>query len=404
MYYGGTNMELVKLSQYVKMDYVSSEKGWGYIYNAIKDIDADTRIDMTDVQVSMTTDSSNFVNILNLPHIFLKMKCDENSENEIKIFMTMDNIPNEKVEFVERVVAPVKDKNAEKIEKNTQIMMNSIFKIEGDHYVLKFSDGYSHLSTSFIDEVIFRSIHKKSEESGVKKFIADFSDIVIEDVTMTNIANRISQLIDLGITIEAISNNKGQQNILNIALNNAMTAKMTVADKAAIVKKMFKGKPIPGIYLLYQMSKSVDTFGRSGKGAPIMVRIATLNSIDDSGTMKFTTYNKDTFFTKEQWCIEHDGETLESLDTQEFTTDVASFGFMNEFMGANGHFLRAAKQDPSETTMVVASIDDNGQCIKKLCSLAERMKIVFDSWGIEYDHDIMEESIKEAEQYKIKKE
>ena len=397
-------MELVKLSQYVKIDYASSEKGWGYIYNAIKDIDVDTRIDMTAVQVSMTTDSTNFVNILNLPHIFLKMKCDECFENEIKIFMAMDNIPDEKVEFEEKVVAPVKDKNSEKIEKSTQAMMKSIFKIDGDHYVMKFSDSYSHLSTSFIDEVIYRSIQRKSEETGVKKFIADFSDIVIEDVTMTNIANRISQLIDLGIGIEAISNNKNQQNILNIALNNAMTAKMTTLDKMEVVKKIYKGKPIPGIYLLYQMSKSVDTFGRSGKGAPIMVRIATLDSIDEAGNMKFTTYNKDTFFTREQWCIEHDGERLEKLDSQEFNANVSSFGFMNEFMGATGHFLRAAKQDPSETTVVVTSIDNDGKCVKKLCSLAERMKAVFDSWGIEYDHDIMEESIKEAEQYKIKKE
>ena len=51
-----------------------------------------------------------------------------------------------------------------------------------------------------------------------------------------------------------------------------------------------------------------------------------------------------------------------------------------------------------ESKVVIVGVDDNDSNIKKLCTIPERMKIVFDDWGVKYNKEVLDKAIKDTKE------
>jgi hypothetical protein len=156
----------------------------------------------------------------------------------------------------------------------------------------------------------------------------------------------------------------------------------------------------PGMLIKYKKSKALDEFGREGKGEVVSSRIAIFRTIyqDSSGhaIAKIETFNSNYFYTKEHWMVEHDGEVPSSLHSEVIEAEMTEIGLGDLFLGSKYHFILPIQQDESESQVVIESIDEDGRNIKKKCTIPERMKLVFDSWGIEYNEESLNKSIEET--------
>jgi hypothetical protein len=71
-------------------------------------------------------------------------------------------------------------------------------------------------------------------------------------------------------------------------------------------------------------------------------------------------------------------------------------GFQDVFIGLDYHFIEPIQQDISENRTIILGIDENGNNIKQSCTIPERMKYVFDDWGVDYNKEKLEEAIKKT--------
>ena len=75
---------------------------------------------------------------------------------------------------------------------------------------------------------------------------------------------------------------------------------------------------------------------------------------------------------------------------------MSEIGLCDKFLGSKTHFILPVQQSASESQKVIVDIDDDGRNVTKLCTIPERMREVFDSWGIKYDVESLEKAIEDT--------
>lgn len=391
-----------KLRELYCVDTISQDKGWKKVHDAISDINEDIEIDFSGINVIEPWQCDEFKELLKDAHVFMKFVNNKEVVNRIKMMCIIDGLDETRIHNV--VVEVPRKKTPEEIK--TEHYGNELIPyfdiVDKDDKLVavidlekKYSQIQSTNTLSYIDYAI-KEIHNVQ---AVDNFVLKLGNLVVLPNVLQVIADMMVQYEIQGYHLFVDCDNKDMANNMGLFIYNATNEKYDVDQRQKIIENKLKDNT-PGMLIRYKRSKAKDDFGREGKGEVVSSRIAVYRGIgkDKLGhpVVKVETFNNNYFYTKEQWMIEHDYEESSGLHSEEELIPLDEIGITNLFLGSRYHFILPIQQEASESKMVIERFDENGNNVKKMCTIPERMKVVFDSWGIEYNKESLDESIKQT--------
>lgn len=390
-----------KLKELYNVDTISQDKGWKKVLQAINDILATTNedilIDFSSTNVVDPWQSIEFKKLLSNEKIHMKFVNSEQTVNKIKMMciiegMSADRITNEVIEVPREKTAEEK-----KIEQYGSQLMD-FFKDNGTGtLVFNVRDRYDQLqSTNTVNYIDFamRELHKTK---GTTNFIIIFNKISVLPNVLRVFAQLIVDYKEIGVDLKIDMDNDDSARELGLFIHIATNDKYTDSERAKAFNEL---KPnTPGILIRYKKSKATDDFGRQGKGEVVSSRIAIFREVKDNGDGPIAvvaTYNNNYFYTKQHWMVEHDNEEPTSLHEDIMEIPMSDIGLCDRFLGSRTHFILPVQRSKEESQTVIVDIDENDRNIKKICTIPERMKIVFDDWSVPYDHEALDKAISDT--------
>lgn len=390
-----------KLKELYNVDTISQDKGWKKVLQAINDILATTNedilIDFSSTNVVDPWQSIEFKKLLSNEKIHMKFVNSEQTVNKIKMMciiegMSADRITNEVIEVPREKTAEEK-----KIEQYGSQLMD-FFKDNGTGtLVFNVRDRYDQLqSTNTVNYIDFamRELHKTK---GTTNFIIIFNKISVLPNVLRVFAQLIVDYKEIGVDLKIDMDNDDSARELGLFIHIATNDKYTDSERAKAFNEL---KPnTPGILIRYKKSKATDDFGRQGKGEVVSSRIAIFREVKDNGDEPIAvvaTYNNNYFYTKQHWMVEHDNEEPTSLHEDIMEIPMSDIGLCDRFLGSRTHFILPVQRSKEESQTVIVDIDENDRNIKKICTIPERMKIVFDDWSVPYDHEALDKAISDT--------
>lgn len=391
-----------KLKELYPVDNLSQDKGWKKIIDALasleEDISGGIRIDFTGINVIDPWTSPHFQQLIRMGNVHFKFTNNEELVNHMKMLFIMDNLD------VNRITSEIHELPRELTSEEKKIIMYGkellrLFKIEDDTAILYLKDKYGQVYNSITVDYVKYAVDHINAEQGIKNFIIDFESVPTNNSVLEVFATEATNYSKKGINI--MFNITDEENLKNMKLfrHKISNASYTPKVRLAFMKKFVaEHKNAPGMLIKYKKSRALDEFGRQGKGEAIMCRVAILRDIVND-TLRFETYNNNTFYTHQHWLSTHDNVPLDKLHTDIMEVKIDELGFGNKFLGAKYHFNEAVQKTLAESVRVITGVNENGSNISEVCTIPERMKKVFDDWGIEYNEEMMERAIESTKRH-----
>lgn len=384
-----------KLKELYNVDTISQDKGWKKVRQAVEEIEEDIMIDFSSTNVIDPWQCAEFKQLLKNTRVHMRFVNSESMVNKIKMMCIIDGLDANRIENI--VVEIPKEKTAEekKIEQYGMALMSYFKDNEDGICVFNVSDRYDQLqSTNTVNYIDF-AIREINRTTGKDKFIIVLNKISV----LSNVLRVLAQLIvdyeSMGISLKIDTDNENSARELGLFIHIATNEKYTDEERENTFLKMAENTP--GILIRYKKSKATDDFGRQGKGEVVSSRIAIYRGIKN-GQAIIDTYNNNYFYTKQHWMIEHDNEEPTSLHCETEEIPMSEIGLCDIFLGSRTHFILPIQMSKEESKVVIVGVDDNDSNIKKLCTIPERMKIVFDDWGIKYNKEVLDKAIKDTKE------
>ena len=93
--------------------------------------------------------------------------------------------------------------------------------------------------------------------------------------------------------------------------------------------------------------------------------------------------------------LEHDNESLKQLLFEDVSIPVSEFGMYNDFLGSKYHLITPVQNNPEDSIMMFG-VDSTGKITSTRMTIPERIKAVFDDWGIKYDTESLQSYIQKT--------
>lgn len=396
-------METKKLKDLYCVDTISQDKGWKKVQDALGDLKDDIMIDFENINVVDPWDCIEFKNLLRNKHVFMRFVNNIVIVNRIKMMCIIDGLDENRIINEVKVVPRAKTPEEIKIERFGQALI-PYFEIGEDGVAtFELAKKYDQIQSSTTMDYIDFAIREINKEKGVKKFILKVGKIVVLENVLQAIANMMVEYHSEGFDLYIDCDDEETRKKLGLYIH------ITTNDKYDIVaRKNTIQNQIPigtaGMIIKYRKSKSLDDFGRQGKGEVVSSRIAIFRGITAdkaSGVpmAEIESYNNNNFYTKQHWMIEHDGDEPKNLKMDKLLIPLDEIGFCDTFLGSKYHFILPIQHDEKENQVVIKDFDDEGRNIKVKCTIPERMELVFDAWGVKYNKPALDEAIKTTKEY-----
>lgn len=389
-----------KLKELYCVDTISQDKGWKKVREALVGLTDNDKveIDFTGINVVDPWQCPEFKKLLRDDNVIMKFtNCDE-MVKRIRIMCIVDGLHDENIINVEIELPKVKTAEEIKIEKNGQALISE-FEVNGDTAVFKVANKYTQMHSTTTINYIDYAIKKLVEDKGIKHVIIDANGVSILKNVIEAFANLIVNMGNEGVQIEIDISDPENINNLKLFIHQAMNETLSIKQRTKILISSIQPNTA-GMLLKYKKSKALDEFGRHGNGEVVSSRIAIFRELkaDENGqdVAVIDSYNNGYFYTKQHWMVEHDNEELDKLKVDTFEIPMDELGLGDKFLGSKFHFMAPIQQSESESRVVIVGIDDNDRNIKKKCTIPERMQIVFDDWGVEYDKEALNIAIDET--------
>jgi len=401
-----------KLRDLYYVDTISQDKGWEKVLNALEQYgDQEIEIDFTGINVVEPWTLSSFQMLIKKPNVHLKFTNAEDIVTKIRMMYIIDGLNVDNV--VNVVVEVPKEKTAE--EKRNELHGKALidfFKeqkvvntdgIEETVSVFNAAEKYSQMHSTNTLGYIDYAIKKIHEDTGISRFIINLDGVEALNNVLENLASMIVEYKKEGIILDLDITNEENYKAMGLFLHKLSGTDFDEGVKFELLEQFMKEHAnAPGLLIKYKKSRALDDFGRQGGGTPVMCRIAIFKALRGSGktgSAVFETYNKDYFYTRQHWLISHDNNELNRLVTNQIEVSMEELGFLNEFLGTKYHFIEPIQMNARESVKVIIDIDDEGYNVSKLCTIPERMKYVFDDWGIKYDKKYLDGVIKKTKEH-----
>lgn len=394
-------MIVKKFKELYAVDQISQNKGWIKLHEALKqlDTDEDIQINFEGIKVMEPWSCPEFIEILKNPKIHMIFKNRDELVNRIKMTCILNGAYPNNIDNIE--VEKVKEKTPEerKIEQYGEGLVK-LFEPDTsreDTLIIDLRKKYTQLQNTSTLNYIKYAIDKLYKETGKSRYVIIIGKMSILDNVLELFASIIIKYKAKGICVEIDLDNPDAVTKMGLYLHKETAKEFDTKERAIHIKKRVKNG-LPGLLIRYKKSKGLDDFGRFGKGEVVSSRIAIIRDVivrtkDNKIVAIVESYNNDYFYTRQQWMIEHDNEMLPSLNMDKLEIPLDELGFMDDFLGSSYHFLEPIPFDDTDNCKIITDIDEDGKNVIKKCTLPERMRYVFDDWGIEYTLDDMEEFI-----------
>lgn len=431
-------MRTLKLKDFVKFTTISQNSSWEVVYNVVKENvheNEEVEIDMTGIQIHKPCSTSNtfFDKLLEMSNIHFALTSTdkeylEQIQKSVEMKCILDKYKRNRVRVTAIEVPKKLSKEEMAIEKMAMTLL-PMFNTDGDTVMFKYP--YSNITGSTSINAISKDIFKIHGDTGKSKFLIDVSNVNIMANAIEAMAKNIVELDKAGIELSFDITNEEYISKLKLFIHSMVNAQKTITDRVQDICNIKVGTA--GILIKYKHSNATDDFGRHGKGQAMYSKIAVFRGIsefhgssrtsekleptlvggvlrDKNGievplgalTVEFDVYSDSTFLTMEGWLSEFDGEMklngkdVNELPHERVRCNIDELGLFSEFLGSCYHFLRPVQRSEGESRVTIVGINDGGYNIKKKLTLPERIKAVFDSWGVEYNKEELNKDIAEV--------
>lgn len=423
---------VVSVLNQFKFTTISQDKSWKVIYDwVIENVEPNESLvlDFANVRLANPCSKLNehFTKLLMLNNVNLSITSSdrdyaEGTAKAIELKCILDGYKTERTS-VSIIEAPRQITKEEKnIERSKQLYIGQFVR-EGDEFKFKYPNTTISGSTSI--RAIARCVEELNAQSGVVKFVADFNGTDILGDGLEKLAWTIVDLDSKGIQFDADVDRKEYIDALKLYIHREKNKPKSTSAKITSLAKLKNGTV--GLLVKYKSSRAVDDFGRMGGGKAAYSKIAIFRGIEDKSyipkscenikvdsnstvinekgeripqaclVVTFDVFNNYSFLTPEGILSENDGEMtinkkrITELPHEFIEIPIDSIGLYSEFLGSGFHFLKPIQSDMSSNKYVVVGMSEEGINIRRKCNLPERIEVVLDSWGIEYDKDGLNE-------------
>lgn len=379
-----------------------NSKAWlnlmGWVKNNLGE-DEQVEFDFKGIEVIQPWATNEFRQFMQDERVHIKIWNNEQTVNSINIMCSLNGFKSNRATNVVVKVAKALTKEEIAIMKMAD-ELQKYFEISEDDpemAILHIHRRFDQIGVPITVAYIEAAMKKFAQEHHIKKMRLDALGISIQTSVIKNVTNLIGSMAKEKVMLEINSSDEEVMNKVGIYQSLEGNEIVSEKDKVRIIKaSLHPGKV--GMLVQYRDSKAVDEFGRSGKGKAINCRVALYNGLkkDKEGIkLSFTTFNGKYFYTRVHWSLENDNELLEDLRTEELNIPVSQFGMYNDFLGSKYHLITPV-QNREEDTITMYGIDDQGKVTYTKMTIPERIKAVFDDWGIKYDMESMQAYIQKT--------
>jgi len=397
-------MIVKRLKELYDVDTISQDKGWKKLQDAISEVTKDNEevtIDFTGTNVVDPWNCVEFRKLLQNPLLYMEFTNSPETVKRLKIMCVIEGLDDKHI--TNKIVEIPREKTAEekKIERLGRELV-PYFVVSQDNpeeATFKFSSKYTQVhSTNTLAYVKF-AIGLMVSEHGMKRIILDINGISILNNVIEGLVNIIVAYKKMNVDVFVEVTNKDVITSLKLFLHKATSKMYNSREKVKILQQNLKINTA-GMLLRYKKSKALDEFGRHGNGEIISSRIALFKGIklDKNGhnVAIIQSFNNNYFYTKTHWMVEHDDEIPTSLHPEIVEITMDELGYGDVFLGSQYHFMLPIQQDVSENKTIITELTEKGSNVKVNCTIPERIKLVFDDWGIQYDKETLNKSIIET--------
>lgn len=363
-------------------------RAWIKLMDYMKDQDPDEKVmfNFKGIEVIMPWATQEFKKFMQDERVHMKLWSSETTVNSINMMCMLNGFSKNRA--INEVVET--QKTLSKEEKQIINMANQLQEYfdasNPDMVILNIYKRFDQIGVPITVKYVEAAMKQYAEEHGTKRMKLEANGITVQPSVIEHVTGLIKKMAEVGVQLDVNSNDPEIMNKVRLYTSLGENKTVSDKDKLRIIKaKLTAGKV--GMLVRYKESKAVDEFGRSGKGKPLNCRVAIFLGIRNSADPKvvFRTYNGNTFYTLVHWKMEHDEEMLYQLETEEVAIPLKEFGMYNDFLGSKYHLITPV-QIKEEDTMVMFGYKD-GKVTRSYLTIPERIKTVFDDWGVEYDRD-----------------
>lgn len=238
-------------------------------------------------------------------------------------------------------------------------------------------------------DIIAKAIKRYLDGQDIDKFSIDARSVHINNNLVDRIIDTMRDL-NMGKTeVKFISDDKELNDSIEMKEVFRHVDLVKDDERLSVLSKLPKNYPC--MLIRYKNNRAKDSFGRLGRGEVCSCRAAIIKDID-SEYVYIAEYNGNDFYTYEHVSMERDGNVNELKPTLT-RIKLHDVGYDNIFLGERYHIARAIQEDASDSTQMYVPSED-GFSTSVSVTIPERMKMVFDSWEIEYDKEELEACIR----------
>lgn len=395
-------MNTVRVRDIYCVDTISkgNSKAWVTLMNWLANQPEDEKIlfDFKGIEVVQPWATPEFKLFMQDKRVNIKLWCSAETVNSINIMCKLGGINENKA--VNEDIIP--EKTLTKEEKKIIDMgkqLQAYFGVEDDGVpVLYANKRFDQIGVHTTVAYIEAALKQYASENGCKKMKLEAGNINIQPSVIESITNLIQIMADEGIELEINSNDAEVMNKVGMYQSLAKNKVLSDMDKRRLIRAtMTPGKV--GMLVKYKQSKATDEFGRSGKGKAINCRVALFlgyaKGKDNETLLRFRTYNGNTFYTRAHWALENDNHVLKDLEHEDVNIRLSQFGMYNDFLGSNYHLLTPV-QYKQEDSIVMYGVNEEGKVTYTNMTIPERIKAVFDDFGVDYDRELIDSYIEKT--------
>lgn len=399
-------MYLIKLKDIYDFGRISQQNGkpWVMVKEFIdsQDIQDDSiLVDFEGIDVVEPWKNSSFKDLLVDPRV--NFKCYNRKEfiDNINILCILDGLKRDRVENVEyEVKKELTPKEKQAIKKFLD--MHKYIHEDGDKAVFKVLDYVTTLTNISTVKKIKESLRLYIQDKSVSNVVVDLTGVDTNETVIGELAISAQELKrDFSVNMDIEGVKPSYKEKYGLFMFTAINKTYSIQDKLNTIRKVLKPYT-PGMLAKYVKTRGLDEFGRMGKGMIAVQRPAIFLGLSKpaSGDIEdivliFVEFPVNTFYTKQHQVFEEYGVVRSKLECEKVKLKLNEVGVYDYFFGSRGHFSRPIQDKPGNSTAMSCDAGD-GFSKSRTYTIPQRMKAVWDDYGIKYNKEELDYCINET--------
>ena len=339
--------------------------------------------------------NSLFVRFLSDVRVHMVMYSAEKTVETIEKSRFLAKLPLGRTKNIE-LQAPKQVTPKERRDQQFVITLQEYFEIDDQEEtaVFQISKRFTQVENDETVTRIIEAIKLFSDNHKSYLILVNLGNLVMAKHLIEMFIDGVNELIgkhNIDVKIQSI--NDDVENKIEIHQQLKKIGIINIREKVQAFKEIKPGTV--GMLTQYRDTKALDEFGRKGSGEVVSCRVAIFNGITGEGSdavLTFTVFDGNTFYTAQHWAMENDGEELQELVVMQRNATIEEVGLRSDFLGNKYHFMKPIQyqNDGYETMYLSNSLE------RKRLTIPERIREVFNDWGITYDTTSLDRYIQET--------